>query len=81
MIPLRDVMMEKYAVYFMTAGTKPEQPHLGYCPHSQGDKYVDMAADFDDALLVSSGAPAPSIIAKGHGVQWKLLDGVFTSLV
>jgi len=35
MIPLHDVMLESYVVYFMTAGTKPPQPRNGYCPHSQ----------------------------------------------
>ena len=34
MIPLRDVMGEKYVVYFYTAGTKPPQPGVHYCPHS-----------------------------------------------
>lgn len=37
MIPLRDVVLEHYAVYFMTAGTKPAQRQpLPYCPHSEG---------------------------------------------
>eukprot|EP00415_Alexandrium_ostenfeldii_P000872 UN0872 len=34
MIPLRDVMLEPCAVYFMTAGTKPPQPHMPYCPRA-----------------------------------------------
>ena len=36
MIPLREVMDERYVVYFYTAGTKPPQPAVHYCPHSQG---------------------------------------------
>merc|ERR1712054_623165 len=40
MIPLRDVMLEKYVVYFMTAGTKPPQPAVHYCPRSQGSALV-----------------------------------------
>ena len=38
MIPLKDVMSERYVAYFMTAGTKPPQPHVYYCPHSARDK-------------------------------------------
>lgn len=34
MIPLRDVTTERYVVYFYTAGTKPPQPSVHYCPHS-----------------------------------------------
>merc|ERR1712023_565347 len=30
MMPLRDVMLEQYVVYFMTAGTKPPQPTIHY---------------------------------------------------
>lgn len=82
MMPLRDVMLESYAVYFMTAGTKPAQQKLGYCPHSQGEEYVDFeACDDDDSALVSRGAPAPGPVASGHGVQWHLADDLFTSVV
>ena len=52
MIPLRDVMDETYAVYLFTAGTKPPQPRLGYCPHSR----PNAAAGADDAHH-----PAPGI--------------------
>jgi len=34
MIPLRDVTTERYVVYFYTAGPKPAQPSVHYCPHS-----------------------------------------------
>ena len=34
LIPLRDVTDETYVVYFYTAGTKPPQPAVRYCPHS-----------------------------------------------
>jgi len=40
MIPLHDVMLEDYVVYFYTSGTKPVQPHHGYCPHSSQDSLV-----------------------------------------
>ena len=36
MIPLRDVLDEAYVAYFYTAGTKPPQPPVYYCPHSRG---------------------------------------------
>ena len=36
LIPLREVMDESYVAYFYTAGTKPPQPAVHYCPHSQG---------------------------------------------
>ena len=34
LIPLAEVMDEQYVVYFYTAGTKPPQPAVHYCPHS-----------------------------------------------
>ena len=36
MVPLRDVRDEQFVTYFMTAGTKPPQPAVHYCPHSVG---------------------------------------------
>ena len=35
LVPLRDVRDEQYVVYFMTAGTKPPQPPVVYCPHPE----------------------------------------------
>lgn len=81
MLPLRDVMMEHYAVYFHTAGSKPFQPTHGYCPHSEGHMSADVQEDFDDSALVSRGAPGPAPVATGHGVQWQLLDGMITRFV
>jgi DUF1680 family protein len=81
-VPLRDVMEEQYVVYFMTSGTKPPQPHNGYCPHSHGQDafaVADAGELFDDSLLVSPGPPpasAPAVNAEEHlissrGVHWK----------
>lgn len=36
MMPLRNIMDESYVVYLMTAGTKPPQPAIKYCPASAG---------------------------------------------
>merc|ERR1712232_984202 len=61
MIPLRDVVWEKYAVYFHTTGQKPSQPAQGYCPHSQGDGYVGMEdVDEGHSFLVRPGRELPS---------------------
>jgi len=82
MIPLKDVMLERYVAYFMTAGTKPVQPHNGYCPHSQGDAVQENVDLFDESVLVSTGAPAPSPdveevkhLITSRGVNWKLVGG------
>jgi len=86
MIPLRDVMLEEYAVYFNTAGTKPAQPRQGYCPHSTGSLTAGEHAphhhmeEYDDSSLVSAGPPAPAPVT-GHGVQWDLINGALTSFV
>jgi DUF1680 family protein len=86
MIPLRDVMLEEYAVYFNTAGTKPAQPRQGYCPHSAGSLTASEHAphhhveEYDDSSLVSAGPPAPAPVT-GHGVQWDHINGVLTSFV
>jgi len=81
MLPVRDVMLERYAVYFHTAGTKPFQPQHGYCPHSQGDEYVDMVDLDEDSVLVSDGSPGPAPVVGGHGVSWELVEGVLTTIV
>ena len=54
MIPLKDVMDERYVVYFMTAGTKPPQPEVVYCPHSppiKENEASSSSASGDDGLL------------------------------
>ena len=54
MIPLKDVMDERYVVYFMTAGTKPPQPEVVYCPHSppiKENEASSSSASGDDDLL------------------------------
>jgi hypothetical protein len=88
-IPLRDVMTERYVAYFMTAGTKPPQPNNGYCPHSEGDQVFSAPSQdlFDDSTLVSPGpppAPAPDAeeaahIVSSRGVHWKLANGRLSS--
>eukprot|EP00931_Biecheleriopsis_adriatica_P036106 TRINITY_DN20809_c0_g1_i1.p1 TRINITY_DN20809_c0_g1~~TRINITY_DN20809_c0_g1_i1.p1 ORF type:complete len:809 (+),score=167.38 TRINITY_DN20809_c0_g1_i1:31-2427(+) len=91
MVPLKDVLHEQYAVYFMTAGTKPAQPKVVYCPHSQDIKGHDAGSGGmghgchgdDDSELVSVGPPLPSPVAtaSGHGVKWGLADGMFSTYV
>ena len=62
MIPIKEVMSEKYVAYFMTAGTKPPQPKVGYCPHSARETYnYDEVEDEKEQDLVSAaGPPSPS---------------------
>ena len=84
MMPIRDVMDETYVVYFYTAGTKPPQPAVHYCPHSSGDGAIVEAEDAhghahhddghghgndeDEAALLSAGASPAPPL--GRGVQW-----------
>ena len=78
MIPLRDVTDERYVVYFMTAGTKPPQPTLGYCPHSAGaaSSAEPIVEDFDEQSFVSAGPPslppsaASTDVIHSRGVTW-----------
>jgi len=81
MIPLRDVVWEKYAVYFHTAGSKPPQPGQGYCPHSHGDDMVLEDSDEGDSFLVKPGASGLDSTDVYRGVPWELKDGSFTSVV
>jgi len=64
MMPLKDVMLEKYVVYFMTAGTKPPQPHNGYCPHSSNILSNEVIrgeeVDEHEEDLSSAGPPVPT---------------------
>jgi len=48
MLPLRDVMDEQYVAYFYTAGTKPPQPRVVYCPHSAGAAHAHDGHNHDD---------------------------------
>jgi len=82
LIPLKDVMAEKYAAYFMTAGTKPPQPHNGYCPHSKRDEaryqFVAPPADVDPEIASAEPpGPPPTHIIHGtsKGASWRLVDG------
>jgi len=80
MRPLRDVADEQYVVYFMAAGTKPEQPPVVYCPHSVDDSVEhsidDDEAQFDEhghnhaeeARLISGGAPAAPAAPMAHAL-------------
>ena len=79
MIPLRDVTDEQYVAYFMTAGTKPPQPTLGYCPHSAGagDDAAPLVEEFDEQSFVSAGPPslppsATTDVIRSRGVTWAL---------
>eukprot|EP01050_Picozoa_sp_SAG11_P023402 SAG11_NODE_4692_length_1803_cov_1.910798_3_plen_98_part_00 len=87
-IPLKDVMEEKYAVYFMTAGTKPPQPHNGYCPHSHRDELAGYTfdpppADVDPEETTASPPsqpPAelqrqPIVHSLSKGASWWIIDG------
>jgi len=66
LIPLRDVADEQYVAYFMTAGTKPPQPPVRYCPHSAGGgaALVEISeqelqeVEVDEERLVSAGPPS-----------------------
>jgi len=62
MIPLREVMDERYVVYFMTAGTKPAQPAVHYCPRSRPrqDAFEVQSPEVEEAALVSRWS-APSL--------------------
>ena len=90
MIPLNEVMEERYVAYFMTAGTKPPQPNNGYCPHSRGDAYpFEKVASDHDSDRVSAGPPGPPpsphssavvsehpvVISQSRGVAWTIVDG------
>ena len=85
LIPLFEVMAEKYVVYFMTAGTKPPQPHNGYCPHSKrdldaGENFATPAADNDEDLVALPPGPPPSsqhptVHSLSKGASWRVVDG------
>jgi len=90
MIPLRYVMDEPYVVYFMTAGTKPPQPAVHYCPHSTATvdgqtPWEPLPDDGDDCdeELVSAGPPslpphaheATQHLVSSRGVHWGLSGG------
>jgi len=89
MIPLKDVTSERYVAYFMTAGTKPAQPRVYYCPHSAREHDHDHEMDAD---LVSAGPPStptppteqqldqdfPSVSSRSRGVSWTVVDGRLT---
>ena len=83
MRPLRDVMDERYVVYFYTAGTKPPQPAVHYCPHSHGAADVaDLepgrhsdghghghghGSEEEEEALISAGAPSAPPLIGGRG--------------
>lgn len=74
LIPLRDVVDERYVAYFYTAGTKPPQPPVVYCPHSAHGEGGHGHGSGEEAALVSAGAPpaAPPERRSGRGVQWEV---------
>eukprot|EP00965_Chrysotila_dentata_P141924 4691537-Pleurochrysis_carterae.AAC.1 len=60
--PRVQVMDERYVVYFMTAGTKPAQPAVHYCPRSRPrqDAFEVQSPEVEEAALVSRWS-APSL--------------------
>lgn len=82
-------MRERYVVYFMTAGTKPLQPRVVYCPHSSADDSRPRLADpagptsslASDGLDVRPTAPTylRQHIITSRGVHWALEVDVVTS--
>ena len=88
MMALRDVVDERYVVYFMTAGTKPPQPRVVYCPHSVGADAVRGAdpGEDEDAQLASADPPVPTPVdapdsaqprhlITSRGVRWRIAGG------
>jgi len=78
MIALNEVMLEPYVVYFMTAGTKPPQPKVYYCPHSAKPappanpllerKPLDKKEEeINEQSLVSAGPPAAAPVSATFG--------------
>ena len=76
MIPLKDVMEEKYAVYFYTAGTKPPQPSVHYCPTSRGQPKPDGISDTEDETGCEPAwppsAPSDETAPSRRGVRWSV---------
>jgi len=82
-------MRERYVVYFMTAGTKPLQPRVVYCPHSPADDSRPRLADpagptsslANEGLDVRPTAPTylRQHIITSRGVHWALEMDVVTS--
>jgi hypothetical protein len=83
LVPLRDVRDEQYVVYFMTAGTKPPQPPVVYCPHSEDaqNSAHDEHGHRHDAVEAERGRvrppSAPTEVAtapalRSRGVEWRV---------
>ena len=64
MIPLMNVMAEKYVAYFMTAGTKPPVPKFGYCPRSAKSDYAYAKTTPKSTYL--NDRNSMSLLAKQH---------------
>ena len=85
MIPLKDVMAERYVAYFMMAGTKPFQPKNGYCPKSKTDAgYPFAVAPADVDPEVSAAEPPstppsdwahPTVHSLSKGASWSVVGG------
>ena len=80
------MLVSRYVVYFMTAGTKPTQPHNGYCPHSRGDTltyaFDEPPVDVDPEVTAADppGPPPaasehPTIHSLSKGASWKVVNG------
>lgn len=80
MRPLRDVTDEQYVVYFMTAGTKPPQPPVVYCPHSAAEGAAHDEHAHEEEGLVGTGPPSPPAPSdaeqpprlRSRGVEWRI---------
>jgi len=85
MLPLQLITSQKYVVYFMTAGTKPPQPTVHYCPHSARDSQAGEghASDHDhdhdhEGEVISAGPPPPAptpsdaALITSRGVEWRV---------
>ncbi|KAL1493487.1 hypothetical protein AB1Y20_017192, partial [Prymnesium parvum] len=79
MIPLAHVTTEPYAVYLYTAGTKPPQPEVRYCPHSASAAAEEKAEEEGEHGCEPAwppAAPEDAAAAAARGVRWRLgLEG------
>jgi len=73
MIPLADVLDEQYVVYFYSAGTKPPQPAVHYCPTSAGVAAAGAAHDEaqeDEFGCEPAWPPSAPETPASRGVRW-----------
>jgi len=74
-------MEEQYAVYLYTAGTKPPQPAVHYCPHSvsalgaAGDEAEVVDDEFGCEPAWPPSAPGEGEGLQSRGVRWGIDAG------